>query len=1036
MPARLRQLVRRFAVVAACVTALALAGAAGFGAPMAFADGMGSMQDMSGGASSDAGSGDAATQAFSKKKSKGTMHVAVGLDRLVGTSTPGKDSKMDRETMGRVFPGLLDIETDPVSINVGKECSMKDLCGIDPCTCGKPDAWGHCACAGFEEVAPTLSIESSDDGVASVEEFAGRSWIVPHGTGTAVVTVRASLVHYKTVEYRFTLTIEPFGFVDALLIAAALALVVLAVLAVWLIGGCLLRCLRRMVRRCGARRRVVAQLKHDHPARWRELLAERDDGPFGSRRLFGRGRRPRRPRATLHELRFAARDAALPCLAAALVLIVLVPVSTTVVPSISIFNIDYTHEQLKYQLFAQGLGPAVLACCVVLGVALGFALFGFVLVRQAVTAHFSVGMARARIFAVRFAAGVIACALAIGLPFAASLALNVAALGLYPGELGAFAYVVCGYALTAAVSFAISSAALLLAGSRAEAVAFAATGVLGVTVVLWAAGVLLQQLLPGCAWGVAAYNQTTPIEPSPLAFLAAFNPVLFFAQMGAEKQFFAALHPVYYPVPGNMLLLVAWGAVLVALVHLGAWLMEHRRGEQAEIAGLTPLATYAVSAVAGLAAFACALSLLAHTDALAAMAAACVCFAGIAAAVLLGPLRGKMAPRRVASIVAVESAALIAACALTWTGFFGLTERQPAETDVSSVEVSYVGAPAYMTGEYQGVTHGGAYYATTSRSYRSASSIKTVEAAERLLLSDAHEHLGDDCLPLDVTIRYVRKDGRVITRYYAKVSQGAFDKLIALQDDAHARKLEAAVITADTTGLERDDRATVEASPLFEVYKTGDVALAGADLSDAHELSLSGSDRAELMSALAEDVRAMSASDRYDATAPIRATLLVSTSLEQDMGTCGYSFNSSVTYLTDAYSNALAWLRDHGYVADDAGSGIDADSVGAAWTSVTLERDTATLTTPLSRYFMGYRADGADEFWYDGVTAAGGTSSRVETDDSELMARIAHASRAGCLMDGGYLVRATRADGGYTYLYLPAANMTASLERNIDGLSK
>ncbi len=1018
--------------MAACVAALALAGAAGFAVPTAFADGMVSMQGMSGGASSDAASGGAATQASSKKKSKGTMHVAVNLDRLVGSSTPGGDSKMDRETMGRVFPGLLEIETDPVSINVGKECSMKDLCGIDPCTCGKPDAWGHCACAGFEEVAPTVSIASSDESVASVEEFAGRSWIAPHGSGTAVITVRASLVHYKTVEYRFALTIEPFGCIDALLIAAALAVVVLAVLAIWLVGGCLLRCIRRVARRWSERRRMVVELKRDHPARWRELLAERDDARCGSGRLFGR-RRLRRPRVMLHEFKFALRDAALPCLAAALVLIVLVPVSTTVVPSISIFNIDYTHEQLKYQLFAQGLGPAVSACCVVLGATLGFALFGFVLVRQAVTAHFSVGIARARIFAVRFAAGIGACILAVGVPFAASLVLNIAALGLYPGELRAFAYVVCGYALTAAVSFAISSAALLLAGSRAEAVAFAATGVLGVTVVLWAAGVLLQQLLPGCAWGVAAYNQTTPIEPSPLSLLASFNPILFFAQMGAEKQFFAALHPVYYPVPGNMLLLAAWGAVLVALARAGAWLMEHRRGEQAEIAGLTPFATYTVSAVAGLVAFACALSLLAHAGALTATAVAIIGFVGIAAAVLLGPLRGKASPRRVARVVAFESVALIAVCALAWTGFFGLTEQQPAAADVSTVEVSCVGSPAYMTGEYQGVTHGGAYYTTASRSYRSASSIKTIEAAERLLLSDAHEQLGDDCLPLDVTIRYARKDGRVITRYYAKVSRAAFDKLIELQDDSHARKLEAAVITADTTGLQRDDRATVEASPLFEVYKTGDVALAGADLSGAHKLSLSGVDRVELMSALAEDVRAMSADDRYDAAAPVRATLLVSTSIEQDMGTFGYSFNSSVTYLTDAYSNALAWLRGHGYVADDGDDG--ADGVGADWASVTLERDTANLTTPLSRYFMGYRADDPDEFWYDGVTAADHASSCVETDDSELMARIARASRAGCLMDGGYLVRATRADGGYTYLYLPAANVTESLEGSIDGLS-
>ncbi len=1031
MPTGLRHLAGCTAAVLACAMALVLAGA--LSVSVAFADDMGAMSGMesTGSASSSSGEGGmsaSSAKSTSSKKTDGTMHVSVDLERLVGTNSAGAGKRMDRKSMARVFPGMLDIETDPMSISVGKECSMKDLCGIDPCTCGKPDAWGHCACAGFGEVKPTVAITVDDEDVASVVEFAGRTWIVPHGAGSTVVTVRASLWHYKSATYRFALTVEPFAFIDALLMTAAFAIVVLAVLVVRFAGGWLARRVVRAARRFREHARVVAVLRRDHPATWRVKLAG-SEGKHGRRRgVF----RSRRPRPLLHEFCFALRDASVPVLAAVLVLTVLVPVSTTVVSSFSIFNIDYTHEQLKYQFFAQDLAYGVSAACVLLGMCLAFALYEFVLVRQAVTAHFSVGITRERVFAVRFGAGLLACLAAVALPFAISLGLNVVALGLYPGELAAFAYVVCGYALTAAVAFAISSAAVLLAGSRAEAVVFAVAGVFGVTVALWAAGTLLACLFPGCPWGVAAYNQSSSVEPSLLSSFASFNPILFFADAGADKQYFVALHPVYYPLPGNAFPLAAWAVGLVTLACAGIRLMGCRRGEQAEIAGMMPAASYVCAALCGLAAFTAVLRILVSSDTVVALIAGTIAFAVTGLALLLGPLRGKAPTRRVSCIVGAEVLVLAACVATVSLGFFGLADYQPSVEDVVSAEVSYVGSPAYISGEYQGVAHGGAYYATSSRTYSSTSSITCIEAAQCKLIADAKKPLGDGCVPTDVIIRYTRKDGATVTRYYGRASRAAFDKLVGLQDDAHARKLEAAVISADSKGLGNADAALVEASPLYAVYKTGDVALAAPDLSGAHKLNLYGSDRVALMTALAKDVRSMSSADRYDATAPIYAALMVSTSLEQDMGSFGYSFNDSITYVTDAYSHTLAWLRAHGYIQDDSDV---SNGVGADWTSVVLVRDDASgIATPVSRYFMGYRSVDDDAFWYSGLGRVGATPSRAEVSDARLLMRIARAARAGCLMDGGYLMRATCADGSYTYLYLPAATLSGSFGRRIDGL--
>ena len=146
-----------------------------------------------------------------------------------------------------------------------------------------------------------------------------------------------------------------------------------------------------------------------------------------------------------------------PVLVAALcVFAVLMPVSTAAVADLSVFNVEYTHDQLKFRFFAEDLLPCVIGAAVVLGVACGVRSFGFLLVRRESTALLSLPLSRTTLFATRFGADVIVIVLSIGIALAASLAVNVAALGTWPGEAGQFCYVLVGLVLTALVACAVA----------------------------------------------------------------------------------------------------------------------------------------------------------------------------------------------------------------------------------------------------------------------------------------------------------------------------------------------------------------------------------------------------------------------------------------------------------------------------------------------------------------------------------------------------------------------------------------------------
>ncbi len=1004
---RITPSIRHTVASALVVVALLLAAA-----PQAWAD-MGS-SSMSMGSSSAASSSQADDDATEQ------LGLMPRLFKLMGASYAATDdSQLPTEEVGAVFPNLLSIATTPKSISTGIECHMDEVCGYDPCTCGKPDAWGHCACGGFRDVTPTVSISVDDPSVAQVVTAFGNTWIVPLSAGTTTVSITAELIHYKTATYSFQVSVLPFGALDGLLILAALLTV--AALAVGIAFG--VRALARLCRRALATRARWAdrasQLKEEFPLTWKAKLASEKY----ARKHKGRNRSVRVRSPFLHDFLFSMRGASVTLVGALVLFCVLVPVSTCAVSDMSVFNVNYTHEQLKYQLYAQSLAPLVDAAAVAFGGVLGIVLFKFLLVKRATTAFFSVGLSRVKLYLARAAAAIVSIIVGIGIPFAISLALNIAALGVYEGQLYEFFYTTCGYIVVALVAFSLTSIAVMCAGTLFETCAFSVALLGGVTAVLWGLGVLTEYLLVGNASGAVLYGQSTQIAPSLLDSYSWANPLLFFANEGASHQFFKALHPVYYPQLGDWRLILAWFAVFLLLAAAGAALLCARRGEQAEMAGKSPVMTIVCVALFGLAAFACAVRLLGDVDIAVALVVAGVLFVLVSLALLFGPLRGRTRRGVTLACVGGELVAMAALAGIIGTGAFGFASYIPASDQVESVEVSYNGSPSYLTEGFSGVSGGASYYYTSYRTYSQESSIDIVRSLHSQLVDSAratrqtdYENFEASVVPYDVVLRYRMKDGSEVVRYYSQATVGELSAMLALDNDEHTHDLENAVITGGTDGLSDDERSALSNSPSYNAYRSGYIYAADGALNKIMQVTCTDEDRADLLRALSSDLANLNASERYNPTKATKVCLMFTMSPELDVSSFGYSFSNAVSYITEDWTETMAWLQSHG-VIDQLGSTLDARVIE----QLTFQLDDPyssinKVTQPVSRYFMSYRSETSGLFW---ITQDYGSLKVVE--DQQRISEVLPNLRTGCYMAGGYFVQAKlRGIESYVYFYLPA----------------
>lgn len=115
------------------------------------------------------------------------------------------------------------LRASPSSAALGIDCGMADMCGIDPCTCGSPDAWGHCACNGTKKTLVSYRVTVSDPSVARVSVANGKLVVKGLSAGHTDVRVTARLEHYADAVETVRVTVQPPYYLFWLIPGAAAA---------------------------------------------------------------------------------------------------------------------------------------------------------------------------------------------------------------------------------------------------------------------------------------------------------------------------------------------------------------------------------------------------------------------------------------------------------------------------------------------------------------------------------------------------------------------------------------------------------------------------------------------------------------------------------------------------------------------------------------------------------------------------------------------------------------------------------------------
>ncbi len=731
-----------------------------------------------------------------------------------------------------------------------------------------------------------------------------------------------------------------------------------------------------------------------------------------------------RPSIARHDFAVAARQLVPLLLAALAVFLIAMPVSTAAIPDTSVFNLDYTHDQMKFRFWDEALTYPVVVGAAAFGLVVGVRGFRFMLVKREATAVLSLPMPRSVLFASRMLACVACVVLGIAIPMAATLVVNIVALDVWAGLFSSWAYVLAGLLATAFVGCAVGALSCALAGTQAEAGMFGAALLGSVSVAAWGLNAVMQYLLVGNAFGATLYGGTTQVAPALLQALSWANPVLFFADAAAANMEFIVQHPVYAPEGGNWALIAAWAVVLVALVALACVAVCRRRGERAGIAGLSPALSVVVGVVVGLAAFGATFTVLASVNVAAACVAAFVALWAVAIALLRGPLRGRAGWGRTLSIVGAQTAAVAAALAVVAFGGFGYAGAVPASSDVQSVKVSYAGTPSYLASSFESAQAGdGSYYFSAEYSFSDEDAVSIVRDVHQALIDTGRAELaadrmefGNSVVPYDVVIRYTLVDGSELVRYYDRATYDELYQLASLDGTRHAAELSRAVVSGDVSLVGDDDAQSLGSSSARQAFALGDIYISDGLYAKPMLVNCDAKARAELLAALAEDVAAQSVEDRYHPAGECRGVLMFTRAGESAANTFAYGIENSVVYLTDEFANTLAWLDSKG-LSEYVG-GIDASQIESmAFQRYAPYEAMNKVTTPTSAYFMGYAADTASQF-----VAMMDWGTKFSTTDASQIAELAPLCRNAYYMDGGgYLVSCKLAgQTKYAYLFIPA----------------
>ena len=700
---------------------------------------------------------------------------------------------------------------------------------------------------------------------------------------------------------------------------------------------------------------------------------------------------------------------------ALLLFLVLIPFSTAGIPGDSIFEITTTHEQLKYRFIKDSFFLPVYAGILVYGVVLGISVFSFLLKKEQITFYFSLGLSRSKLYLVRIFICFLGMAAAVWIPMTVSLALNLAALGNYTGMIVSYVYVSAGLFLQGMTVCLINAAACILAGTIRETLLFDLLFLGTFSAVVECADRLLQHLVWGNSIGAVSYSGTQEYAAPLFSSTEKGNPLLFFWDNLRTYSLFYREPGQAAPDSSPVAILIGWGIVCLCLLMLGLVFIRKKKAEQAGMEGQYRFLYSCFLFVAGLTLSGNVFTLFSDSSLLTASflsGFSLLLFFILWQRIGWGMVREDVRPVRESAGILLRFVA-VAATAGVFVLVSELWMRQlPENGTIETASVSYVGHPSYLYGDIAGSSSSNGYYMSCMYDYTNENDIATVLQLHKSMIAMGKQkkqtntdQFEKTVVPYDICFSYTMANGKKKVYYYDRASLKILEEMLVLDDSGEVKEKMAAVIEGDDT--------SASAGWAAEAYQSGDLYLSDIWFTHPYKLTMSEEGRAELLQALAEDVQNQSVQDRYFPEKEALGVLFFTADGENDLETFSYHLGNAVIYLTDSFTNTLAFLEKNQLT-----SCMEFDGTVESITLQAYEPYGGIngRKTPLSNLFLGYRADSLDDFL---VQMDFGNKTPI-TDKDRIASLLPRLRSTYNMTRAGYLA-AVKIEGrdGYIYKYLP-----------------
>ena len=628
---------------------------------------------------------------------------------------------------------------------------------------------------------------------------------------------------------------------------------------------------------------------------------------------------------------------------------VLIPVSNIMLSQISIFNINFTHDQLKFRFFLENLTPVIAIWSIVYGVIVGLSLFRFINDKKETAFFFSMGITSTKLYANRLIVGLIFLKVAIVIPMTISFILNISALGVTPGLVASFFASTLSLLMLAALGFLLTSIACTLAGTIIEAIVYSGIFLSAQTLVTYLLNGLFKQLLLGNTYGEFTYTGTKPIYENLIWSFSSINPITSLYKIVETNSFFLRGLIEDIPPPPDFKSIIIWFILLLVLTIVELKTLKKRKLENTEISGKNTGINMFISSLITWTVFVVMINIIwkfsQKTALISAVTSLIVTYLVLEFIVFKKKDNLK---RHMLNLLAQLSISILSLVILL-NGGLGYSRKIAPIKDIENIELSYVGSPNYMNNDVSGFRSGSGYYMTKDYTYVDEDDKARVIALHekiidqgQLQIGSAEDDFSKSVVPYDIKIKYKLKNGKEQIRYYNKASLQTLNDFLDL----------------DKTYKVKDE---IEKSILEEasVFSQGEIYLSDSYYSNIQLLKLDYEKRQEFLKALAKDVLEQTTDQRYFPLGETIGAIMFTENGESDIESFTYNLGNSVTYLTNEFTNTIGFLEKFDLMKHfEFNSSIEEILVQKYDPFSGINK----LEAPTSPYFLSYKADSPDEF--------------------------------------------------------------------------